>query len=138
MTFTYTLTTDIGKVRLELGDTVSGDGVKPKSQNLTDEEIQVLLDREGSVMGAVAAACELLARTWARFASLSAGSLRNDLGTITGQWADRAKELRAQYGGGSLAFAIDAHRDDGYHDMNPHVEDDESEYQDSRTIYIQV
>ena len=61
MTFTTALTTDIGKIRLELGDDTASAGVLPTGLNLTDEQLQVILDREGSVMRTVAGVCELLA-----------------------------------------------------------------------------
>lgn len=47
MAFTYDTTTDIGKIRLKIGDTVDGDGVKPAGGNFTDAEIQVFLDEGG-------------------------------------------------------------------------------------------
>ena len=52
MTFTYVLTTDIGKVRLITGDK---DVLEPV---FTDEEIQVFLTAEGSVNLAAAAVLE--------------------------------------------------------------------------------
>lgn len=117
MTFTYDLSTDIGACRLELGDTVSGSGVKPDGTNLTDEEVQALLTREGSVMRACAAACELLSRHWARVANISVGSRREDFGAVSEQWAQQAKTLREQYGGASgsvTAFSVGVKRNDGY------------------------
>ena len=71
MTFTYDLASAdadevaISKVRLELGDTVSGTGVRPSNANLTDEEIAVWLeDEDDHIMRTVARACEALARMW--------------------------------------------------------------------------
>ena len=46
MSFTYTLSTDIGKVRLNIGDTVSG------TAKLTDEEIQIALTDHVGVLPA--------------------------------------------------------------------------------------
>ena len=60
MSFSYILTTDIGKVRLLINDTVA------LTAHFTDEEIQVFLDLAGSVYGAAAMACQ----SWA--ASLAA------------------------------------------------------------------
>lgn len=118
--FTTDLSTDVGQVRLELGDEVNGAGVRPDGRNLSDAEIQVLLDREGSIMRAVAAACELLARSWARVANIAIGSRREDLGSVSEQWRRQAAELRAQYGaasGGVTAFSVGAKRADGYADL---------------------
>jgi len=114
--FTTLLTTDIGKVRLELGDRVEGAGVKPDGANLTDEEIQVWIDREGSVMTAAAAACEVLARMWSTVANLSLGPRSESLGDVAKAWQARGKELREQYGGAGagMGFAIAASRNDGY------------------------
>ena len=47
MTFTYSLSTDIGKIRLHINDTDS------TAVKLTDEEIQYAIDSKGSVGGAV-------------------------------------------------------------------------------------
>ncbi len=116
MSFTNNLATDIGQMRLELGDDVSGSGVRPDGTNLSDEQLQVLLTREGSLMPAVAAACELLARNWAGVATISVGPRSEQLGTISKQWADRAVTLRAQYGGlgSGKAFSASFHRADAY------------------------
>lgn len=122
MTFTYVLATDVGKVRLEISDTSSttGAGVKPDGTNLTDEEIQIWLTREGTVMSAAAAACEALARAWARVADVGVGPRRESLGQVATAWANQAKTLRQQYSGG---FSASLDRTDGYSahadEMNP-------------------
>ncbi len=97
MAFTYDLSTDVGLVRLELGDTAQP-GIKPDGGNLSDEEIALWLGREGSVMRAVAAACEALSRSWAAVASISIGPRKEDLGNVSKTWADRAASLRSQHG----------------------------------------
>jgi len=103
VSFTYDLATDIGEIRLDLGDTVSGTGVKPDGTNLSDEEIQLLLTREDDIVGrAVAAACEVLARMYARFSDYSFGPKRESMAQSE-QYAKRAAELRVQYGGGGGA-----------------------------------
>lgn len=116
MTFTYVLSTDIGKIRLELGDTsaTAGAGVKPDGTNLTDEEIQVWLTREGAVMPAAAAGCEALARMWARVANITVGPRREDLGQVAKAWTEQAKSLREQHGGASIGFSASLDRVDGY------------------------
>ena len=105
MTFTYSLSTDTGKVRLEIGDVTSGAGVRPDGSNLQDEELAVWLSREGSVMRAAAAACEALSRQWAIVANTASGPLREDAGAVAGEWAKRAKELRGAYGFGDSALS---------------------------------
>jgi hypothetical protein len=95
MTFTYTLTTDLGKVRLEIGDTTSGAGVRPDGSNFSDAEVQYFLDEEGSVAGAVARACEVLATLWATVANLTVGPRREELGAVAQRYAERAAALRS-------------------------------------------
>jgi hypothetical protein len=114
VSYTYDLDTDVGLVRLELDDTTQGAGVKPDGSNFSDEELQVLLDREESVMRAAAAACEILARAWSRMASLSLGSRSEQVGQVAEQWKQRGQELRGQYGGASGAFSVELDREDGY------------------------
>ncbi|MBK9003490.1 MAG: hypothetical protein IPM41_06395 [Sphingomonadales bacterium] len=43
MAFTYNLSTDLGKTRLAIGDTVNGSGPRPAGTNYSDEEINVYL-----------------------------------------------------------------------------------------------
>lgn len=122
MTFTYDLASSdadevlVSKVRLEIGDTVSGTGVLPTGSNLTDEEITVWLDDEDSdVMRAAARACEALSRHWTNYANYSDGPRREDLGKVAAEWAAKAKSLRDQYGGSSgSSFAVGVGREDGY------------------------
>lgn len=129
MTFTYDTATDIGQVRLELGDEVSGNGVKPTGANLTDEELQVWLTREGSVMRAVAAACEALSRAWSRMASTTVGSRSEQLQSVAAQYAERAKTLRAQHGGGTSGVStVSFKRTDGYATASGGTLDDGSDY----------
>ena len=60
MTYTYLpATTDVGKVRLAIGDTTEATAI------FTDEELQVFLTAEGSVNMAAAAALEAWAATYA-------------------------------------------------------------------------
>lgn len=72
-TFTYDLSTQVGQIRLEIGDTQQGGGVRPNGSNYADEEIAHFLAEEAGHTGrATARACEALARDWAR----TAGSQR--------------------------------------------------------------
>jgi hypothetical protein len=124
MTFSYDLTAtgdtlNIAKVRLELGDTTSGVGVRPDGTNFTNEELQIFLDREGDdVMRATAAACEALARAWSVVANITVGPRREDLAAVAEAWAKRAAQMRAQYGGvvsqSGAAFSAGVVRSDGY------------------------
>ena len=121
MTFTYDLASAdetvaaLSQVRLELGDTTAGQGVRASSANLADEELAVMLEREGGdVMRTVAAACEMLSRDWSRVASTTIGPRSQQFGTIADQYAKRAAALREQFGGGGISFSITPVRSDGY------------------------
>lgn len=102
MAFTYDLTSPIGMVRLEIGDTAEGAGVKPDGDNLTDAEIQYCINGEGTDPGlvkrATAAACEILARSWSNVASITLGPRREEFSGVADQWAKRAADLRDRYG----------------------------------------
>lgn len=128
--FTTDLETDIGQMRMELGDDENGAGVRPNGKNLTDAQLQVLLDREGTVMRAVAAACELLARQWSVFADRTLGPLSESRSQVAKSWRDRANELRGQFGygteGASGAFSYSPVRVDGY-SVNADAEGEYSE-----------
>lgn len=113
--FTNDTESDIGLVRLELGDDIEGQGVRPDGSNLADVQIQAWLDREGSVMRAAAAACEALSRQWTVVANIQVGARREELSKVSEQWMSQAEKLRTQYGGGgSGAFSTSMRRADGY------------------------
>lgn len=116
MSFTYDLDEDVGKVRLRIGDTTEGAGVKPDNTNLSDEEIESLLeDEEDHVMRTVAACCEMLALAWAGMADIVVGPRHESLSKVAERYAERAKSLREQYGGGGAgAFSVTPLREDGY------------------------
>lgn len=98
MSFSYDLGNDIGKLRLEIGDTVAGVGPRPDGTNLSDEELQVWLTREGTVGRAAAAACEALARAWSSIADTSVGPRSESASQVAEAWRTRAAELRQVHG----------------------------------------
>ena len=115
MSFTYDLTTDAGKLRLEIGDSTEDAGVRPDGSNFSDEEIAYIFDQEGSLGCAVARACEMLATLWATAADLTVGPRSEKLGQVADRFEVRAKALRVQYGGGSTgARGVGVIRADGY------------------------
>ncbi len=114
MTFTYDLTTDIGAIRLQLGDTATANGVRADGSNLTDEELAYFLTAEGSVDGAVAAACEMLSRDWAKAANYTIGPRSEQLGKVSAEWASRAAEIREKTSGQWQSFSMTPKRVDGY------------------------
>lgn len=96
MTFTYSLSSNIGKVRLLLGDTTDNSGPRPDGSNFEDDELDFFLELEGeSVDLATARACEVLATQWAAVADLTVGPRKESLSQIAVRFAERARELRS-------------------------------------------
>ena len=87
MTITYDTSTDIGKIRLLISDT------SLISAHFTDEELQVFLDLEGSVILAAAAALE----AWAAHLSESAASEKIGDYAYTKKSAENKLDLAARY-----------------------------------------
>lgn len=106
MAFSYNLETEVGQVRLELGDETENTGVKPNGANFQDAEIEYFLDQYTGetykVQLATAAACEALARQWARQSgSLAVGSGEySETFKQAEAYQARADALRNAYGGG--------------------------------------
>lgn len=99
MAATYDLDTDIGKIRLFIGDT----DVEPASDAIfTDEELQVFLVIEGSVRSAAAAALEAAASDSSRTAKLLRTlNFQKDTRQATAamlQTAQRLRDTDVQYG----------------------------------------
>lgn len=115
MSFTTSLSTDIGKVRLELGDDLVDAGVLPDGSNLTDEQIQYYLDAEGSVMRAAAGICEMLARRFSGLVDITVGPRHESFSQLCQNYRIRAEELRKQFGGaGGGAFSFQPVKGDRY------------------------
>ncbi len=109
------------------------------TDNLTDEEIGVLLTQEGDhIQRTASAALELLSNEWAILANLRAGDREEDLSDISQALADRATVLRKQFGYGSSGgvFSIGPIRKDGYSDdvASDQVENAGSEFEGSFEI----
>lgn len=136
MTFTATLSTDIGKVRLELGDDTGGSGILPDGSNLTDEQIQIYLDREGDVMRSVAGICEMLATRWAQVADLAVGPRRESFSQVSKGYADRAQKLRDRYGEPEGIYSVSVVRADGYSNAVPSTETDISGTEYDPTLHL--
>jgi hypothetical protein len=115
MAFSYDLSTNVGKVRLNLGDKTSGAGPWPDASNFSDEELAQILTQEGDdVMRAVAACCEVLANAWSAIASSGVGPRREESNHVSEMYQRRAMDLRAQYGGAARAGSALLMRADGY------------------------
>ena len=97
MAFTYDLATQIGKIRLEIGDTVLNKGVRPDRTNFSDAELTYFLGEEDNdTTLAVARACEVLSRQWSAAADLQVGPRRESYSQVSANYAARAIALRNQ------------------------------------------
>lgn len=121
MSFTYDLTASgtalaVARIRLDIGDTVSGAGVRASGGNFSDEELLDFYTREGeSQAGASARAAETLAREWARMVDTQAGPIRQQYSQAAARWSSLAASLRLTVGGGAaVAGAGVFRRADGY------------------------
>lgn len=108
----------ISTVRFEIGDTVDGTGILPTGGNLSDEEIQTVLDAQsGDVSLSVAALCTVLARRWSNEADTKSGPFSDSLSDIAKAWAERATEAESQAitsGSASSSFVATIGKSDGY------------------------
>lgn len=101
----YDLATDVGKLRLTIGDT------EETAALFYDSELEYFLEVEGSVLAAGALACETLAARYAGSYRFKTDDQEFDRGKLSEQYAAQAKRLRAQAGG---ATSVASTRIDGY------------------------
>ena len=96
MAFTYSLSTNLGKTRLAIGDTVKDSGPRPSGANYSDEEINVFLTpviAAGYSYGrAVAQLFRLLAGEWAGKASVSIGDYSVQYAAVADNYRKAAAE----------------------------------------------
>jgi hypothetical protein len=78
----------IEAIRFEINDIVEA------KAKFTDAEIEYAYSIEKTILGASARLCEILAAKYAEEASRSLGPLRVELGSITKNYSNKAKELR--------------------------------------------
>jgi hypothetical protein len=101
MSFTYDLTSDIGKLRFELADTQEDEFI------FSDEELQYCLDKaENVIPWAIVFASEIKCRATSELTGLEieAGDTRVRGGSSTGtSWCQMASDLRARLESG-LAY----------------------------------
>lgn len=125
MSFTYLLSSNVGKVRLLIPDTVAA------TAELSDEEIEQFLSWRGNNVNAAAVmACEQLARKYAQAPTFTDTSFSVSNGERARLYAERAKELAAQLGGHATTKLVT--RSDGYSDAAGSTD------YESTTIYIKV
>lgn len=111
MAFTYSdaLIEDRDKVRLKIGDTVSGAGPRPDKRNFSNEEIAFFLDDEGAVNAAIAAAFETLAGEWAAWALVDReGEVEIDAKEVAAGYREQAKTYRKKPGGDDGGSSLEA------------------------------
>jgi hypothetical protein len=112
-TYTYDLATEIGQVRLKIGDT----DIDPTTDAIfSDEEIQYFLTAEGSVTMASAVALETIAASRALIARmLKTLKYAEDTRGVSKELLETAKALRANappsYGAAERAFSDMSARD---------------------------
>lgn len=109
MAFTYDLTTLVGKVRFEIGDTVEDEAL------FTDEEITYKLTEHGEVVLATAAAlCDVLAVRFARDYDFKWKDQEFKRSQRAKHFADLGAQLRTRIPGNEGLSVIETGRIDGY------------------------
>lgn len=118
--FTYDLATNVGRVRLYLGDNTESQGVLPGGANFTDEEIELVLaefsDSVGSALVRLARSC---ATKWASAPqSFIADGLRINRGDPVKKWQSLAEQFAKDFNvsadfGRGVSF-VDLLREDRY------------------------
>lgn len=88
MSFTYNVSNNIGKVRLLIGDTNSGDVL------LEDEEINTFLTEYGNVKIAASHAAMAISAKFSRDADKQIGSLRISLSIRAENYKNLSKEIK--------------------------------------------
>ncbi len=108
--FTYDLSTDLGQVRFEVGDTV------PATMLFTDAEIELKLGQSGSVLMTAAALCDVLATRYAGDYTFKTDDQQFNRSDLSAQYAARAATLRDRAGANGLSVAgftrVDGYSDD--------------------------
>jgi hypothetical protein len=97
MTFTYVVTTDLGKLRLILGDTGSA------SAEFSDEEMNAFIAMAGTWQQAAIMGCDALIAKYARLVNLTLGPRSESYSDIVAHYKDLKASLLA---GGGVAAQI--------------------------------
>lgn len=124
MTFTYVPIdmSDRDRVRFHIADTVENNGPLPDDGNFQDEELDPILDAEGSWPRAVAACFERLTAEWRKYPNLEADQFGLSRSHISNGFAQDAKRWRDEYGYAlaphlrTRAFSVGFIRADGFGD----------------------
>lgn len=104
MAFTYNLSTDRGKVRLALGDSVENKGPRPRKTNFSDEEIDYFLTTQSNgINKSVAMGLNLLGNEWLSYSiAEKEGDIDYDAKGLADSYFKRAKELSITPDGGAV------------------------------------
>lgn len=120
MSFTYFLDPndpqDRDYVRFHIDDKTDGSGPLPGDRNLSDHEIDMILEVEGTWQRAVAACFEALEAAWVPNPSWSADGMSISQSHIAKNYGPLAEKWRKRYGGrtGSWGYSRSVIRVDGY------------------------
>ena len=115
MTFTYDLTTNVGRVRFEVGDRTQDNGVRPDRSNFSDDEIEaVLTDAEGNINSATAHLLDVLSREWALVADITLGPRKEQLSQVSKAYANLATTVRKREGSDVTNANVKFIRHDAY------------------------
>ncbi len=138
-TFTYDLSATgndllVSKVRLAIGDSNEGVGVRPDGSNFSDEEILIALGDAGdNVNIASSIICNWLATAFAQVADLRVGPRSESLSDISKAYKTRADELAGGSATSRMTYSLGVIRKDGYSDDIPsdRVSETGSDYEGS-------
>jgi len=119
MAFTYDLNEDLGKLRLQIGDSILDVGPRPGQANFSDAELTATLTEEGTVEAAAAHMFEILAREWSsQPAEVEIGPRTEIYRGVVDNFQDMATNLREAIAGttADAAYAVPLERTDAYAD----------------------
>lgn len=110
MAFTYDLTTNRGKVRLNLGDTVENSGPRPDKRNFSDAEIDHFISTEtAGNTAATAFGFEILASEWTAYSIAEReGEVSFDAKAVADNYLTIAQEWRNKPDGGTGGRSLQA------------------------------
>lgn len=117
MSFTYDFAVDaaVSRVRLAIGDTVFGSGIKPDGTNFSDEEIRAILsETNDDIDAATYVFLKSLANMWGTYVDITIGPRKESLSDIAFHYAKRASEMGKQTGLSAKSYSTLLSRVDGY------------------------
>jgi hypothetical protein len=122
------LSTDRDKVRFYVNDKAIDAGPLPGDGNFSDNELDGLIDAQGSWERAVAACFDALETAWANYADKSVGPRSESMSQIAERWAKKREKWVQEHGLADTGGSLFLKRIDQYSDDVPHDEIDDGEY----------